>query len=115
LGEAQSLIQMLADVQEEQREQVRRRLKGRIRELVQGLWVVIVRHGRRCLCAVQIWFRGADKCRHYLITHKPGTRYTEGDWGGKSLTTTAKLGDLRKQNQPRRLQTMLATVDLKDA
>ena len=60
-----------ADMPSEQREDLRRRLKGRIRQLVAGVWVVIHRRGKTCLCAVQVWFRGGDRRRDYLLVHTP--------------------------------------------
>jgi hypothetical protein len=104
----------LTEAPPEQREELRRRLKGRIAQLVTGAWVLIVRQGKKCLCAVQLWFRNEPWHRDYLIFHKPGTRYTEGWWWCRSLATVAKPGDLdlRKPEQARRLEKTLATLDL---
>jgi DNA invertase Pin-like site-specific DNA recombinase len=114
LGEAQSLIDMLAQAPPEQREDLRRRLKGRLRQLLAGIWVVIVRHGRRCLCGLQLWFRGGDIRRDYLIFHKPGTRHTEGHWWTWSLAEVIdpRELDLRRPEDAAALEQLLAGLDL---
>jgi DNA invertase Pin-like site-specific DNA recombinase len=114
LGETQSLIDLLAQTPPEQREELRRRLKGRIRQLLTGVWVVMVRQGRKCVCAVQLWFRGSDRRRDYLILHKPGTRYGDGQWWARSLADIAAPGDLdlRRPEDARLLEEALAAVDV---
>jgi DNA invertase Pin-like site-specific DNA recombinase len=114
LGEAQSIIDLLAKAPPGEREELRRRLKGRIRQLIAGAWVVVVRQGKRCLCGVQLWFRAGDRHRDYLILHKPGTRYGEGGWQARSLADAAALGplDLRKPASARRLERALAAAEL---
>jgi DNA invertase Pin-like site-specific DNA recombinase len=114
LGEAQSLINVLAAAPAEQKEELRRRLKGRIRELVSGLWLVIARHGKKCVCGIQVWFRGGDRKRDYLILHKPGSRYTDGHWWARSLASAVKAGDLdlRKRAHARKLEKILAAADI---
>ncbi len=116
LGETQSLIEMLAQVPDEQREEMRRRLRLRIAQLVTGIWVVIVRQGKQCLCGMQMWFRGGNQRRDYVILHKPGTRYTEGNWCARSLASVAKSGDLdlRRPEDARALEAALLAVDLTD-
>jgi hypothetical protein len=112
LGEAQSLIGMLEGAAPEQREDLRRRLKGRIRQLVTGGWVVIVRQGRRAVCGLQFWFRGGRR-RDYAILHKAGSRYTAEQWWARSLSTAAAPGDLdlRKRADAEKLEALLSVLD----
>jgi DNA invertase Pin-like site-specific DNA recombinase len=114
LGEAQSLIDLLATTPAEEREEVRRRLKMRIAQLVTGIWVVIVRRGMTCLCAVQVHFRGAGRRREFLIVHIPRNRYAQGRWWAKSLASVVKSGDLdlRKPADALKLEKLLALVDV---
>jgi DNA invertase Pin-like site-specific DNA recombinase len=117
LGEAQSLIGMLskaADGPPERREELRRRLKGRIAQLMTEVRVLIVRRGKTCLCACQFWFRSGGQRRDYLIMHKPGTRYTDGQWWCRSLADIMKPSDLdlRKRADARKLEAVLEAVDM---
>jgi DNA invertase Pin-like site-specific DNA recombinase len=114
LCEAQSLIDMLDEAPAAEREDLRRRLKGRIGQLVQEGRVVIVRRGKTCLCALQLFFRGGDRRRDYLILHKPGTRYGEGHWWCRSLTSVIKPGglDLRVRDHARRLEEALQAEEI---
>jgi hypothetical protein len=116
LGEAQSLIAMLANAPPEQMEELRRRLKGRIRQLVSGGWLVIVRHGKTCVCGLQLWFRGGGRHRDYVILHKPGTRYTEGQWWARSLADVAGPGDLdlRRREDAQTLERNLFAFPITD-
>jgi DNA invertase Pin-like site-specific DNA recombinase len=117
LGEAQSLIGMLAkaaDGPAELRGDLRRRLKGRLAQLVTEVRVLIVRRGKTCLCACQFWFRGGGRHRNYLIMHRPGTRFTEGRWWVRSLADVAAPGDLdlRKREHAEELEAALAGLEV---
>jgi DNA invertase Pin-like site-specific DNA recombinase len=116
LGEAQSLIDLLEQAPPEQREDLRRRLKGRIRQLVTDGRVLIVRKGKTCVAAIQLWFRGGDKHRDYILLHKPRSRYTEEYWWVRSMReTTAPDGlDLRDPEQAKELEAVLAATDTAD-
>lgn len=120
LGEAQSLIDMLAKAPPDQREELRRRLKGRIRQLVAGMWVVTVPRGRDRLCAVQIWFAGGDRHRDYLILHKPGkmsgpARVEGHSWVRSLGPDDAPPGlDLRDPGHAAKLAEALAAADVSD-
>src|SRR5262249_42068666 len=108
------LIAMLAKARPEQREELRGRLRVRIAQLVSGLWAVIVRRGKKCLCGVQLWFRGSERRRDYLILHVPGTRDTGGRVIVRSLASAAAPGDLdlRKRTDAKKLEAALGAVDL---
>jgi DNA invertase Pin-like site-specific DNA recombinase len=115
LGECQSLIDMLAQAPEDQREELRRRLKVRIRQVVAGLWVLIVPRGRARLVAVQLWFSGGKRQRGYVFLHNP----LDGSRPGRppeplSAAWAAKRGalDLRDQTDARALEAELLDLDL---
>jgi DNA invertase Pin-like site-specific DNA recombinase len=114
LGETHTIINLLAKARPGQREELRRRLKGRIRQVVAGAWVVIVRRGRTCLCGVQLHFRAGERRRDYVITHKPGTRYGPGQWWARSLAAVVKAGDLdlRRPSDAAALEDLLLALDL---
>jgi DNA invertase Pin-like site-specific DNA recombinase len=114
LGEAQSLIDLLANTPAEQREEVRRRLRQRIAQLVTGMWVLIVRHKKKCLCAVQMNFRASDRRRDYIVLHVPGNRYAEGSWSVLSLAEIPGCDgfDLADPDDARALEEALSNLDL---
>jgi DNA invertase Pin-like site-specific DNA recombinase len=113
LGEAQSIIAMLANAPEETRADLRRRLKDRIKQLVDGGSMLVVRRGKSAICALQLRFRASDRRRDYLIVHKPGTRYTEPRWVACSLPADVAAGDLdlRREKDVRDLARLLETID----
>jgi hypothetical protein len=98
LGEAHSLIDLMKQTPPEQRDDLRRRLKVRIRQLLSDVRVLVVPRGRDRWCAVQLWFRGGNRRRDYIILHKPGKRFgetrTEGQWWCRSLATVIQEDDL---------------------
>jgi DNA invertase Pin-like site-specific DNA recombinase len=118
LGEAHSLIDLHDRTPPEQREDLRRRLKVRIRQLVSEVRVLTVPHGRSRVCAVQVRFRGSKRRRDYLILHEPGKSFgatrSEGRWWAKSWSQVVADGDLdlRKQAHARKLEEALTHVDV---
>jgi DNA invertase Pin-like site-specific DNA recombinase len=118
LGEAQSLIDLLAKTPVAELEEVRRRLRVRIGLLVKEILVLIVRPSKnKCMCAVQVFFRGGDRRRDYLILHLAGNRHTASKWWVRSSFleggAPGKL-DLRKPEHARRLETALSSVELEN-
>jgi DNA invertase Pin-like site-specific DNA recombinase len=117
LGETHTLIDLLAQTPPEQREELRRRLKARIRLLVAEMWVLIVAKGRDRLCAVQMYFR-SGKHRDYVVWHRPGKSYGKGraeaHWEALSSADVQALGalDLRKHKHAAKLERALAGLDL---
>ena len=68
------------------------------------------------LAAVQIWFAGGERRRDYLILHRPpkanAKSRTPGCVRGESKAQLAAKLDLRKPTDARKLERMLAGVDL---
>lgn len=114
LRQAHSLIDTLASTPPKKLEEVRRRLRQRIAQLLGDIRVVLVRRGKTALCAAQVYFRGGDLCRNYLIMHRPGNRYGEGYWWVRSLAEAALPGDLdlRQPEHARELEEALLAVPL---
>lgn len=103
---SQSLIDLLANAPADQLGDLRRRLKNRIRQLVAGIWVVIVpRRGGR-LCACQMWFAG-NRHRDYFIVHQRGKPLV----GSRVLPALPSEIDLRKPKDARKLFKDLARID----
>ncbi|MBL8798657.1 MAG: recombinase family protein [Planctomycetia bacterium] len=116
LGETQSLVEVLRNAKPENREELRRRLRVRIGQLVSGIWLVVVRRGRRTVVGVQMYFRGSDRRRDYLILHVAGNRYADGyTLPPCSLADAVKAGDrdLRKRADAKKLASILEAIDLK--
>jgi len=94
-------------------------LRVRIAQLVSGVWVVIARQRKTCVCAVQMYFHGSAKQRSYVIVHKPGNRYAGGRWWAKTFagpaahggTEKARTLDLRDRADARELAALLENLD----
>ncbi len=70
LGETQSLIKLLADAKGKEAETLRRRLKSRLRLLIDGIWVVIQRlDGRLRAAHIQLHMRGG--ATKYILAFSP--------------------------------------------
>src|SRR5262249_22465507 len=67
-----SLVDLLRAAPPDQAEDLRRRLKVRLRQLVSEIVVLTVARGRMRLHAVQIRFRTTGQHRDYLILARPG-------------------------------------------
>lgn len=93
------------------------RLRAALFTTVERIYSLFVPRGRSRLAAVQVWFKGGQH-RDYLILHQGGrgnaTSRTEGKCWCCSLADAAALGplDLRKPADARKLETLLAGVDL---
>jgi DNA invertase Pin-like site-specific DNA recombinase len=93
-----SLIDVLDDAPEEEREDLRLRLRASIRRNVESIWALMVPRGRDRLCAVQMRFADSPRARDYLILSKAGWANaggrTEGCWKVRSLADIVEPGDL---------------------
>jgi DNA invertase Pin-like site-specific DNA recombinase len=69
LCEARSLIGLLDGAEGEERQQLRRRVKARIRELVREVWVLVEKFGRVPVAHVQAYLNGGGV--QYFTVHTP--------------------------------------------
>jgi DNA invertase Pin-like site-specific DNA recombinase len=100
-------------------EDARLRLRGALRRVVEGIWLLVVPRGRARLAAVQVWFTD-DGHRDYLVLHEPpksnGKSRQEGHWKTWTLADVAAPGelDLRRPEHAELLETKLLTVNTAD-
>jgi DNA invertase Pin-like site-specific DNA recombinase len=117
-GETQSLAASLNSAPDPV--DARLRLRRTLRQIVEGIWILVVRRGHDRLCAAQVWFGGGKKHRDYLILHRPPKanrrKRTEGGWRACSLASIPKTGqlDLRRRKDAAALEKLLAAVDIED-
>jgi len=71
LGEAQLLIALLDGTPPEARDDLRRKIRARFRQLVKYVWVLIAANGRKRLIATQVSFHEGAR-RDYIILLQPG-------------------------------------------
>jgi DNA invertase Pin-like site-specific DNA recombinase len=110
LGECLSLVALLAGAEGEERDGLRRRVRAALVRLVESVYVVAVRRGRRTLLvAAQVWFRGGGRRRDYLLRIGP-----PGDWHAWSLSEVIASGDLdlRRPDHAQALAGRLEAIDL---
>jgi DNA invertase Pin-like site-specific DNA recombinase len=111
-----SLMDVLASAEDV--EDVRLRLRGAFRRLIESVHLLVVPRGRDRLCAVQVRFTESSKCRDYLVLHRPGlvafgTRRA-GTWQARSFSAAADPGklDLREPGHAQRLEKVLLALPL---
>jgi hypothetical protein len=114
LGEAQSLIRLLASGSDVDRAELRRKLKRHLRTLVERIYLLLVRHGATSLVAVQAFFRGSHQRRDFLIASKGGTKHGPGWWLARSLSDVIDPEDLdlRRKADAKALAKRLSEVDI---
>jgi hypothetical protein len=101
-------------------EEERMRLRGILRRTVEEIQVLIVRRGVDRLLAVQVWFAGGNRCRHFLIYYRPArgtvTKKMPARWWPLDFKSTGltNLPDLRKRDHARRVEAALEKLDLAD-
>jgi DNA invertase Pin-like site-specific DNA recombinase len=96
LAEAKTLAGMLADVPEEELEDVRLRLRSALRRVVDSVYVLVGSVGRVRVAAVEVYFRATGRSRNYFIRVKqphggPNGR-TPGRWWCSSNRVTITKG-----------------------
>jgi hypothetical protein len=95
------------------------RLRAALLATVEGVWCVIVRKGYNHLCAAQVHFKGGS-VRDYLVLYRQGQGRRRGlparparvNVVSLASVTDAEALDLRKQSHARRLEKVLATMEL---
>jgi DNA invertase Pin-like site-specific DNA recombinase len=115
-GEARSILEAL-DTAADPRD-LRLRLRSALRRLINSIYLLVVPRGRDRLLAAQVWFAGGDRCRSYLVLHRPAkanaSARQEGMWWVRSLATVAAPADLdlRRHEDVEELEAALAAADL---
>jgi hypothetical protein len=117
-GQAKSLLSVLDNAPDPV--DARLRLRSALRRIVDSIWMLVVPRGGDRLAAVQIWFKDGNRCRDYLILHRPrksnGRKCTEGGWSVRSLADVAQPGDLdlRDRDHAARLEAVVSAVETSD-
>jgi DNA invertase Pin-like site-specific DNA recombinase len=117
-GEAQGLLALLGSAPDPQ--DARLRLRAALRRIVDKIVLLVLPRGADRLAAVQVWFAGGKRCRDYLILHRPPranqSARTEGGWWARSFADVIKGKgvDLRRPEDARKVEALLAAVDLSD-
>jgi DNA invertase Pin-like site-specific DNA recombinase len=116
-GQAQSLAAALNAAPDQA--DARLRLRSALRRIVAGIWVLIVGRGRHKLAGVQVWFAGEKRRRDYLLWYEsaaggPNRPRRPARRGSVSLAAVAGPADLdlRKRDHARRLEKVLAEMEL---
>jgi DNA invertase Pin-like site-specific DNA recombinase len=111
-GEAKPLLAAaLAEAPDPQ--DARLRLRGVLKRMIDGIWLVIVPRGRDRLAAAQIWFKERNRHREYVILHRPpksnGKSTSEGWRWVESFPDLFKPGhaDLRNPKHVARVERFL--------
>jgi DNA invertase Pin-like site-specific DNA recombinase len=112
-GECQTLIGLLRDAPDDERENLRRKTRAALVRLIDRVMVLPVRrHNRLLLVAAQVFFRDRGVRRDYLIVIRH-----RGDWSAASLPPAVTRGlelDLRRRDHARDLARALEAADLTD-
>jgi hypothetical protein len=117
-GEMQSLVKVVGEARSRGDQDTLLRFRAVLRRVVDSIWLLIVPRGRNRLCAVQIWFQGAERHRDYLILHKPPMAnpktLTLGSWYCGSLADIAdpRELDLRRPEDAQALEAEFLELDL---
>jgi hypothetical protein len=74
-------------------DELRLKLRGVLRRVIDSASVLIVPRGATRLCAVQFFFTGGGR-RDYLILHRTAGFRRTAAWGCRSLASVVRAGDL---------------------
>jgi hypothetical protein len=113
-GETQTLLAALDAAADP--EDARLRLRAALRQIVEGIWLLVVPRGRDRLAWAQLWFHGKGRRRDYLILHRPPRANASSRTPGRAFVEskpqlTAPC-DLRRPEDARKLEARLAAVDV---
>jgi DNA invertase Pin-like site-specific DNA recombinase len=103
----------LVDLIREGGDEARLRVRAAIRQLVEEAWVLTVRRGATQFCVVQFYFTGGAH-RDFLIVNQLAAFRRPGRWWARSFADVPKPGnlDLRRPEHAKRLEKVLATMNL---
>jgi DNA invertase Pin-like site-specific DNA recombinase len=120
-GDCGSLLAVLEATPAAEVQDVRVKLRGVLRRVVESIWCLFVQRDAGeagvtvKLAAVQIWFAGGAR-RDYFIAYRQGkrgfgTKRPEQAWSRSLAEVTPAALDLRKRSDARALDRALAAVD----
>jgi DNA invertase Pin-like site-specific DNA recombinase len=115
-GQCKTLLKALESAPDQM--EARLRLRSALRRIVEAVYCLFVPRGAKRLATAQIRFAGGDKHRDYLILHRPEKANAAcripSSWYVCSLDDVHALGplDLRKSTHAKKLEALLAGVDL---
>jgi DNA invertase Pin-like site-specific DNA recombinase len=112
LKDTHTIIDVLRKAKPEERDELRRRLKLRIRQLISEIRVLIVPKGRARLAAVQVYFAANKRQRSYLVYHEPLVRSEPLVKDFEDIHDSADL-DLRRPDHAARLQRVLEILPIR--
>jgi DNA invertase Pin-like site-specific DNA recombinase len=114
-GECKSLLSALGKAPDP--EDARLRLRSALRRIVEQMWLLVLPRRLARLASLQVYFKDGAR-RNYVIFYRPphhgfGGR-KPGGWWARSLAEVAAPGDLdlRKRADAKKLEAVLATVDM---
>jgi DNA invertase Pin-like site-specific DNA recombinase len=115
-SEAQSLLGVLEAAPDPQ--DARIRLRTALRQIVEGIWLLIVARGTARLAACQVWFKGGGQ-RSYIFLYCPPRHNNRSQsapeyMDSRSFADAALPGslDLRRHDHVRRLEKALLEVEI---
>jgi hypothetical protein len=115
LGEAQGLIALLELTPAEQRPELRQRLRTRIRQLVDAVWLVVVKRGAVRLCDAQIFFASGTVRDFVISSYRParGNGHTRRlDVASFAAVPSGDRLDLRRREDARLMKKLFTHIDL---
>jgi DNA invertase Pin-like site-specific DNA recombinase len=118
---AQSLLTTLANSKDQ--EDARLRLRSAIHRIIDAIWLLVIPRKRDRVIAAQLWFADGERCRNYIILHRPpkvkGPLKLVGKWWVRSLASVVNLRDidldLRKHDHAKKLESALSSCDLTES
>jgi DNA invertase Pin-like site-specific DNA recombinase len=114
LGDFRSLRRLLAEASDEERPELRRRIRGTMQRFIADMRALPVRRNHVLLVAVQAWFRESGKHRDFILAYESASRNRPGGWWCRSLNDVVALGelDIRDGVHAIRLEKALNAIDL---
>jgi DNA invertase Pin-like site-specific DNA recombinase len=97
---------------------LRLRLRGALRRVIDSVWLLVVRRRRDRLLATQVWFKDGGKHRDYLLFHRVprGNQHGRGEARTEVLSSAnvSELGplDLRRRQDAEALEKALVSLPL---
>jgi DNA invertase Pin-like site-specific DNA recombinase len=78
-------LRQLVDLVEDGGDPARLKVRSELRQVCEGIWLVTARKGRVILCNAQVWFKGGESYRSYIIVYRQAGRGVAGRWFALSI------------------------------